>query len=82
MPESPGPSESTPRSFFSDRAAFDHVEQRVILTDIDIPFWSMVTLMVKASLASIPAVLILTVIWLLFVGVVGGMLGFFGNLLR
>jgi hypothetical protein len=82
MPESPGPSESTPRSFFSDSAAFGPVEQRVVLTDIDIPFWSLVGLMVKASLASIPAVLILTVIWLLFVGVVGGMLGFFGSLLR
>ena len=51
MPESPGPSESTPRSFFSDSAAFGPVEQRVVLTDIDIPFWSMVSLMVKASLA-------------------------------
>ena len=82
MPESPVPSESAPRSFFSDSAAFGPAEPRVVLTDIDIPFWSMVSLMVKASLASIPAVLILTVIWLVFVGVVGGMLGFLGSLFR
>ena len=35
-------------------------EQReVVVTDIKIPFWSMVTLMVKWAVASIPAVIIL-----------------------
>ncbi len=40
---------------------------QVTVTDVDIPFGSMVTLMVKWALASIPALLILTMIgWLVF----------------
>lgn len=35
---------------------------QVKITDIDIPFWSMVQLMVKWALASVPAVLILLLI--------------------
>ncbi|OGA43663.1 MAG: hypothetical protein A3G24_00755 [Betaproteobacteria bacterium RIFCSPLOWO2_12_FULL_62_13] len=34
----------------------------VVVTDIKIPFWSMVVLMVKWALAAIPAVVILIVI--------------------
>jgi len=34
----------------------------IVVTDIKIPFWSLVVLMVKWALASIPAVLILVVI--------------------
>ena len=36
--------------------------QRVVVTDIHMPFWSMVIFMVKWALASIPAIIILTVI--------------------
>jgi hypothetical protein len=36
--------------------------QRVVVTDIHMPFWSMVIFMVKWALASIPAIMILTVI--------------------
>ena len=32
---------------------------KVVITDIQIPFWSMVVLLVKLSLAAIPAMLIL-----------------------
>ena len=39
------------------------LEQEVILTDIDIPFSRMVTFMVKWALASIPAALILVLIF-------------------
>jgi hypothetical protein len=35
---------------------------RVTVVDIQMPFWSMVVFMVKAAIASIPAVFILTVI--------------------
>jgi hypothetical protein len=34
-------------------------ETKVVITDIQIPFWSMVVLLVKLSLAAIPAMLIL-----------------------
>jgi hypothetical protein len=36
--------------------------QQVVVTDIKIPFWSMVVLMVKWALAAIPAVIILFVV--------------------
>jgi len=36
--------------------------QHVIVTDIHMPFWSMVIFMVKWALASIPAIIILTLI--------------------
>ena len=35
--------------------------QDVIVTDVRMPFWSMVVFMVKWSLASIPALIILTI---------------------
>lgn len=37
----------------------DGNETKVVITDIQIPFWSMVVLLVKLSLAAIPAMLIL-----------------------
>ena len=36
--------------------------QRVVVTDIHMPFWSMIIFMVKWALASIPAIIILTLI--------------------
>jgi hypothetical protein len=36
--------------------------KRVAVVDINIPFWSMVTFMVKGSIAAIPAFIILTII--------------------
>jgi len=44
---------------------------RIVLADIDIPFWRMVTIILKWSLASIPAVIILMII----LSVVGAMFG-------
>ena len=35
---------------------------RVIVTDIKMPFWSMVRFMVKWAIAAIPAILILTIL--------------------
>lgn len=39
---------------------FDSSKDRVVVTDIDMPFWSMVRFMLKWSIATIPAVFILT----------------------
>lgn len=47
----------------------------VVVTDIKIPFWSMVVLLVKWALAAIPAVVILIVIVGLTSAVLGALLG-------
>jgi hypothetical protein len=44
--------------------------REVIVTDIRMPFWSMVWFMVKLSIAAIPAGIILAVIYFLFASVV------------
>ncbi|HUJ86553.1 MAG TPA: hypothetical protein VLX30_06850 [Burkholderiales bacterium] len=44
----------------------------VVVVDIRIPFWSMVTLLVKWALASIPAFIILFVIGALLSALFGG----------
>src|SRR6478609_6701340 len=51
----------------------------VVVTDIQMPFWSMVWFMVKWSLASIPAVIILFV---LFAGLYVAFVGFMGGFSR
>ena len=52
-------------------------KQQVIVTDIVIPFWSMVVLMVKLAIASIPALMILSILGALATGFftmfIGGM---------
>jgi len=37
-------------------------KREVVVTDVKIPFWSMVVLMVKLAIAAIPAMIILIVI--------------------
>jgi len=37
----------------------------VTIRDIDVPFWRIVTIMIKWSIAAIPATFILVLIWLL-----------------
>ena len=37
----------------------------VTIRDIDVPFWRIVTIMIKWSVAAIPATLILVLIWVL-----------------
>lgn len=42
--------------------------QEIVVTDIQIPFWSMVVLMVKLAIASIPALFILSVFGMMAAG--------------
>ncbi|MFW2373348.1 MAG: hypothetical protein ACN4GM_09530 [Gammaproteobacteria bacterium] len=49
---------------------------QIDIVDIKMPFWSMVVFMVKAALASIPALIILTIIFAILSGILGGL----GNL--
>lgn len=49
--------------------------QEIVVTDIKIPFWSMVVLMVKWALAAIPAVTILIVIGMILSMALGTLFG-------
>ena len=44
---------------------------RVAIADVQIPFWRMVAIMIKWTLAAIPAVIIVSVIF----GIIGALLG-------
>lgn len=47
----------------------------VVVTDVKIPFWSMVVLMVKWALAAIPAIVILIVIVAVMSAALGALFG-------
>ncbi|MDD4914216.1 MAG: hypothetical protein PHW13_04155 [Methylococcales bacterium] len=48
--------------------------KKVIVVDLQMPFLSMVVLMVKWALASIPAIIILFTIFSITTGIMGGMM--------
>ena len=48
--------------------------QRVVVTDIRMPFWSMVTFMIKWAVASVPALVVLTALGILILGTLGALL--------
>jgi len=48
---------------------------QVQITNIKMPFWSMVIFMVKASIASIPAFIILSIIGTIVFSVISGFVG-------
>jgi hypothetical protein len=57
------------------------VPQRVTLTDIDIPFWRIVAIILKWSIASIPAIIIYFIILAAFSAVFGGIfMAIFGHM--
>lgn len=47
----------------------------VIIKDIQMPFWSMVTFMVKWSLAAIPAIVIIAIIIAALAAILSGIFG-------
>jgi len=51
---------------------------RVVITDVNMPFGSMVVFIIKWTLASIPAMIILMIVWALFMALFGGLLGLAG----
>lgn len=50
-------------------------DNRIAVIDVRMPFWSLVVLMVKAAIASIPALIILVVIGAAISAVVAGIFG-------
>ena len=62
------------------RAAADPPSQqpepsRVVVTDVQIPFGSMVVLILKFALASIPAAIILFILFAVFAGIFSAVVG-------
>lgn len=55
------------------------IEKRVVVTDINMPFMSMVIFMVKWVIASIPAFIILSIIGAVLTGVLGAFMGGMGR---
>jgi hypothetical protein len=51
----------------------DAQKAEVVVVDVKMPFWSMVTFMVKWAIAAIPAILILVVLGAMLAGLVVGM---------
>jgi hypothetical protein len=45
---------------------------RVAIADMDIPFWRMVAIMIKWSLAAIPAVIVISIIFSIIGAILGG----------
>lgn len=54
----------------------ENANQEVTVVDIKMPFWSMVTFMVKWVIASIPAFIILAAIWVVLATIAAAVLGF------
>ena len=54
-----------------------NTQREVVVTDVKMPFWSMVVIMIKWSFAAIPAVIILSLIWGITIGIFNGLFGIF-----
>ena len=57
----------------------NEIEKRVVVTDINMPFMSMVIFMVKWVIASIPAFIILSVLGAVLTGILGTFMGGMGR---
>jgi hypothetical protein len=51
---------------------------RIAIVDIQIPFWRMVAIIIKWAFASIPAVIIISIIFAILGAVLGGAIGLLG----
>ncbi|CRI63862.1 hypothetical protein [Thiocapsa roseopersicina] len=56
----------------------NEVNNRVTVVDIQMPFWSMVAFMVKAAIASIPAIIILSILFAIVMAIFTAMFGGMG----
>jgi hypothetical protein len=57
----------------------NEIEKRVVVTDINMPFMSMVIFMVKWVIASIPAFIILSILGAVVTGVLSTFMGSLGR---
>lgn len=56
----------------------ENTNQEVTVVDIKMPFRSMVIFMIKWTIASIPALIILTALWVMLAGISAALLHGFG----
>jgi ABC-type sugar transport system permease subunit len=49
----------------------------VTIRDIDVPFWRIVVILIKWSIAAIPAAIIMAIVFALILGVIGAATGIF-----
>jgi hypothetical protein len=49
--------------------------QRFVVSDIDIPFWRLVAILIKWALAAIPAAIVVTLIMMVVMGMLGMLFG-------
>jgi len=49
--------------------------QRIVISDIDIPFWRLVAILIKWALAAIPAAIVVTIIMMVAIGMLGMLFG-------
>lgn len=49
--------------------------ERTVITDIDIPFWRLVAILIKWTFAAIPAAIIVWLIIMIIAGVIGSLFG-------
>ena len=60
----------------------NEIEKRVVVTDINMPFMSMVIFMVKWVIASIPAFIILSILGAVITGIFSDFYGWYWALLE
>jgi len=53
-------------------------DNRVVVTNFDMPFWSIVGLMLKIALASVPAMVMLSFLAFFAMGILAGLAGVLG----
>ena len=53
--------------------------KRVVITGLDIPFWDLVIFLIKLSFASIPAIFVVTGVFMLIGMVTGNMMFWMGR---
>lgn len=66
--------EQRSRDFDDSRLGTDAAPVSVVVRDVDVPFWNLMTFMVKLVLASIPALIIVLTITILVAGLLIGFL--------
>ena len=49
--------------------------QRIVISDVDIPFWRLVVIFIKWTIAAIPAVIVVTILMAVVTGIVTMLFG-------
>ena len=47
--------------------------ESIVIRDIDVPFWRIVTILIKWSIAAIPAAIVIAILYTLIFALVGGL---------